>query len=429
MIPLIETKSSEEILLYQEEKLREHLAYLAEKSPYYQRLFKQHSIDWTTLKSLKDLSKIPTTKKEDLYTNNDDFFCVPTQEIVDFATTSGTLGDPVTFGLTDEDLDRLAYNEMISFQCASIQKGDRVQLMTTMDRRFMAGLAYFLGLRKMGASVIRVGAGIPQLQWDSILLYKPKYLISVPSFLLKMIEFAEQNNIDYRNSSVKGVICIGEALRNADLSPSLLHKKITEKWPLDLYSTYASTEMATAFTECEEKQGGHHHPELIICEILDDNLQEVAEGELGELVVTPLGVKGLPLLRYQTGDLVRKHSAKCSCGRNTYRIGPVEGRKQQMIKYKGTTLYPPIMHDLLSSFDEIKLHLIVLSHTDVGTDNLVVQIVSENTTDEFLHQVKDTFRAKLRVAPDVVFVSADEILPVVHNPLKRKQTFFIDQRN
>ncbi|ADX68275.1 phenylacetate--CoA ligase family protein [Weeksella virosa] len=429
MIPLIETKSSEEILLYQEEKLREHLAYLAEKSPYYQRLFKQHSIDWTTLKSLKDLSKIPTTKKEDLYTNNDDFFCVPTQEIVDFATTSGTLGDPVTFGLTDEDLDRLAYNEMISFQCASIQKGDRVQLMTTMDRRFMAGLAYFLGLRKMGASVIRVGAGIPQLQWDSILLYKPKYLISVPSFLLKMIEFAEQNNIDYRNSSVKGVICIGEALRNADLSPSLLHKKITEKWPLDLYSTYASTEMATAFTECEEKQGGHHHPELIICEILDDNLQEVAEGELGELVVTPLGVKGLPLLRYQTGDLVRKHSAKCSCGRNTYRIGPVEGRKQQMIKYKGTTLYPPIMHDLLSSFDEIKLHLIVLSHTDVGTDNLVIQIVSENTTDEFLHQVKDTFRAKLRVAPDVVFVSADEILPVVHNPLKRKPTFFIDQRN
>ena len=428
MIPIIETKSDQEILSFQEEKLREHLAYLAKNSPYYQRLFQENSIDWTTIKNLKDLSKIPTTKKEDLFSNNQDFFCVPMQSIVDFATTSGTLGDPVTFGLTDEDLDRLAYNEMISFQCASIQKGDRVQLMTTMDRRFMAGLAYFLGLRKMGASVIRVGAGIPQLQWDSILLYKPKYLIAVPSFLLKLIEYAEQNNIDYRNSSVKGVICIGEALRKADLSPSILHEKITEKWPLDLYSTYASTEMATAFTECEEKQGGHHHPELIICEVLDDDLQEVADGELGELVVTPLGVKGLPLLRFQTGDLVRKHSAKCSCGRNTYRIGPVEGRKQQMIKYKGTTLYPPIMHDLLSSFDEIKLHLILLSHSDIGTDHLVIQIVSENTSDEFLQKVKDLFRAKLRVAPDVVFVSVEEIQPIVHNPLKRKSTFFIDQR-
>ncbi len=428
MIPIIETKSDQEILSFQEEKLREHLAYLAKNSPYYQRLFQENSIDWSTIKTLKDLSKIPTTKKEDLFSNNQDFFCVPMQSIVDFATTSGTLGDPVTFGLTDEDLDRLAYNEMISFQCASIQKGDRVQLMTTMDRRFMAGLAYFLGLRKMGASVIRVGAGIPQLQWDSILLYKPKYLIAVPSFLLKLIEYAEQNNIDYRNSSVKGVICIGEALRKADLSPSILHEKITEKWPLDLYSTYASTEMATAFTECEEKQGGHHHPELIICEVLDDDLQEVADGELGELVVTPLGVKGLPLLRFQTGDLVRKHSTKCSCGRNTYRIGPVEGRKQQMIKYKGTTLYPPIMHDLLSSFDEIKLHLILLSHSDIGTDHLVIQIVSENTSDEFLQKVKDLFRAKLRVAPDVVFVSVEEIQPIVHNPLKRKPTFFIDQR-
>lgn len=428
MIPIIETKSDQEILSFQEEKLREHLAYLAKNSPYYQRLFQENSIDWTTIKTLKDLSKIPPTKKEDLFSNNQDFFCVPMHSIVDFATTSGTLGDPVTFGLTDEDLDRLAYNEMISFQCASIQKGDRVQLMTTMDRRFMAGLAYFLGLRKMGASVIRVGAGIPQLQWDSILLYKPKYLIAVPSFLLKLIEYAEQNNIDYRNSSVKGFICIGEALRKADLSPSILHEKITEKWPLDLYSTYASTEMATAFTECEEKQGGHHHPELIICEVLDDDLQEVADGELGELVVTPLGVKGLPLLRFQTGDLVRKHSAKCSCGRNTYRIGPVEGRKQQMIKYKGTTLYPPIMHDLLSSFDEIKLHLILLSHSDIGTDHLVIQIVSENTSDEFLQKVKDLFRAKLRVAPDVVFVSVEEIQPIVHNPLKRKSTFFIDQR-
>ena len=133
----------------------------------------------------------------------------------------------------------------------------------------MAGLAYFLGLRKLGAGVIRVGSGIPELQWDSILKYKPAYLISVPSFLLKLIEYAENHQINYKSSSVKGVICIGEALRDQDFNPTLLSDKITQKWPVQLYSSYASTEMSTAFTECETFQGGHHHPELIIVEVLD----------------------------------------------------------------------------------------------------------------------------------------------------------------
>src|SRR5690554_8237526 len=84
---------------------------------------------------------------------------------------------------------RLAFNEAQSFSCAGIQKNDIVQLMTTMDRRFMAGLAYFLGIRKLGAAIIRTGAGIPALQWESILNNKPTYLIAVPSFLLKMIDY------------------------------------------------------------------------------------------------------------------------------------------------------------------------------------------------------------------------------------------------
>ena len=118
------------------------------------------------MKTLEDLTKIPTTSKNDIQANNQDFFCVPQTEIVDYSTTSGTLGDLVTFGLSDKDLERLAYNEAISFVCAGIQKGDVVQMITTIDKRFMAGLAYFLGLRKMKVGVIRVGAGIPELQWD-----------------------------------------------------------------------------------------------------------------------------------------------------------------------------------------------------------------------------------------------------------------------
>lgn len=428
MIPIIETQTTAEITALQNQLLQKQIAYLMEKSPFYQQKFKEENIKLGTIQTINDLKKVSVTTKNDLQLYNDDFFCVPKQDILDYATTSGTLGDPVTFGLTDSDLERLAYNEMLSFQCAGVQKGDLVQLMTTMDRRFMAGLAYFLGLRKLGAGIVRVGAGVPPLQWDSILRYQPKYLIAVPSFILKMIEYAEENQIDYNNSSVKGIICIGEALRNSELQPTLLAQRIRDKWNVDLYSTYASTEMSAAFTECQQFKGGHHHPELIITEILDDEGNEVPNGALGELVITTLGIEAMPLLRFKTGDLVRKHSETCGCGRNTYRLGPVEGRKQQMIKYKGTTLYPPVMHDAVAHFKEVKLHLIEITSNEIGTDEICIRLFSTDRSEEFSSKLKDYFRAKLRVTPQITFEEETVLQKTIFDPLSRKPITFIDKR-
>lgn len=428
LYPKIEYASSQEIREFQEGKLQQLMQYLQSNSPYYQQLFKKHEIDISTIKNLNDLNKIPFTTKEDLQRNNKDFFCVTMEKIVDYSTTSGTLGDPVTFGLSDRDLERLAYNEAISFAASGIRAGDLVQMMTTIDKRFMAGLAYFLGLKKMGASVIRMGPGIPELQWDSILRYKPKYLITVPSFLLKMIEYAENHGINYKKSSVYGAVCIGESLRNQDFTDSELAKKIKEKWNIQLFSTYASTEMSTAFAECEFQKGGHHHPELIIAEILDNEGNNVSEGEDGELVVTTLGVEALPLLRFKTGDLVRGHYEKCKCGRNTMRLGPVVGRKKQMIKYKGTTIYPPAMNDILNGFESIALYQIIIKNSELGTDEILVKLSCENADDDFLHEVRDRFRAKLRVAPKIELVEYDILIKNVLDPKSRKPVQFVDLR-
>lgn len=421
-------QSTADIEGIQEGLLQEQLDYLAGHSPFYQHLFAKHGIDVSAVKKLADLELLPTTCKDDLQLYNDDFLCVPQEEIIDYCTTSGTLGTPVTFGLTDKDLDRLARNEMQSFVTAGVKRGDRVQLMTTMDRRFMAGLAYFLGLRKLGAGVIRVGSGIPEMQWDSILKYKPSYLIAVPSFLLKLIEYAEQHGIDYANCSVKAVICIGEALRDKDLNNTILTERILAKWKVKLHSTYASTEMGAAFTECDHFKGGHVQADLIITEILDEEGRVVADGESGELVITTLGVEGLPLLRFKTGDIVRKYVEPCACGRNSYRIGPVEGRKQHMVKYKGTTLYPPAMHDLLAGFPEILLHQIELFHNEIGTDEIIIRLVSANQTDEFVSTIKDHFRAKLRVAPKIELCVMEVLQLSVFNPLSRKPITFVDNR-
>lgn len=427
-IPFIETASQQEIKVYQEQKLGEALRYVAQNSPYYKVLFENEGIDINTIQTIADLQKIPVTTKEQLQEFNDDFLCVPKSAVVDYATTSGTSGKPVTFGLTDKDLDRLAYNEAISFACSGIKEGDAVQLMTTIDRRFMAGLAYFLGIRKLKASIIRVGAGVPELQWDSILKYKPAYVITVPSFLLKLIEYAETHGIDYNASGIKGAICIGEPLRNQDFSQNILSKKITEKWYIKLYSTYASTEMSTAFAECEYMVGGHHHPELIIAEVLDTNDNPITDGSAGELTVTTLGIEGMPLVRFKTGDIVQLHSEPCKCGRNTVRIGPVIGRKQQMIKYKGTTLYPPAMTDLLQSFSEIQSHIIEISTNSLGTDEILIKAAAANPTEELLTEIKDHFRAKLRVTPKIIFVSIQELNAIMFNPMSRKPVNFIDNR-
>jgi len=428
MIPDIEKKSKEEIKQLQEEKLQELLSFVSTKSPYYKRLFIEYSIDISAIKKLEDLTKIPVTTKDNLQQYNDDFFCVDKSKVIDYVTTSGTTGKPVFFGLTDKDLDRLAYNEAISFACSKVTSEDTIQLMTTIDRRFMAGLAYFLGARKLSAGIIRVGSGIPELQWDSIQKFKPTYLIAVPSFLLKLIEFAEKNDIDQNKSSVKGVICIGESLKNQDFTLNVLSKKIKEKWNIELYSTYASTEMGTAFAECEYQIGGHHHPELIITEILDDDNQPVKNGEEGELVVTTLGVEGMPLLRFKTGDIVKAHYEPCDCGRNTMRLGPVVGRKKQMIKYKGTTIYPPAMYNLLNDFPEIKNYIIEIDENEIGTDKITIKLGAKETSDELITNIKDHFRAKLRVAPELEFVSISEISKLQFPKLSRKPMLFIDKR-
>ena len=106
--PDIQFHSPEEIKLYQEARLSETLAYLQAHSRFYQQMFKEHSIDTTRIKKIEDLQQIPVTTKTDLQLHNSEFICVDPDDIIDYVTTSGTLGDPVTFVLTSKDLDRLA---------------------------------------------------------------------------------------------------------------------------------------------------------------------------------------------------------------------------------------------------------------------------------------------------------------------------------
>ncbi len=421
------TASIEQIKELQWIALEKQLRYLARNSKFYRELFKKSGIAPGQIKSYSEFQKIPLTTKEDLQEGNDDFLCVPQGDIIDFVTTSGTLGKPVSFALNEADLQRLATNEMESFRMVGVKKQDVVQITTTLDRRFMAGMAYFLGLRKLGAGIVRTGSGLPQLQWDSIARFKPRFLVAVPSFLLKMIEYAQANNININDSSVRAVICIGEPIRDLEFNLNSLGRKISREWKIELFSTYASTEMATAFTECAAHRGNHAQPELIYTEMLDQAGAPVNPGEPGELVITTLQTETMPLLRFATGDMVSYCEEPCQCGRNSLRLSPVIGRKKQMIKFKGTSLYPQHIIEAISDFKGMEAFVIEVSSNALGTDALVIKI-PEFLPYEKVSLLREHLKSRLQVTPGLEQVSLSLIEDLRSPQGSRKPRVFIDYR-
>jgi len=401
-------------------KLQELIQYVSENSTFYKKMLKEKGVSVGDIISDSDLAKLPFTTKDDLAQFNDDFLCVAKNQVADFVTTSGTLSDPVTFYLTQKDLDRLATNEASSLKCAGGSSDDIYQLMTTIDKRFMAGLAYNLGINKLGAGIVRVGPGAPYLQWESIIRFSPTVLIAIPSFIPKMLDYALANSIDFKNTSVKSIICIGEPIRNEDFTYNELGKRITSQWNVNLYSTYASTEMGAAFTECTAGNGGHLNPELLVLEVVDDAGSLVENGALGEVVITTLGVEGMPLIRYKTGDLCHVHFDACGCGRKTTRLGPVVGRKQQMIKFKGTTIFPPAIFDVLDMMEEISLNQVEISKCEFGNDIITILLTEELDSPIFRKRISSLFKSKLRVTPNFRFITKTILTQQIFKEDKRK---------
>lgn len=221
----------------------------------------------------------------------------------------------------------------------------------------------------------------------------------------------------------------GEALRDTDFSNNTLGAKITELWPeLELFSTYASTEMQTSITECGHHCGGHVPADMLLVELLDEQNNPVPEGEEGEVVITTLGVRGMPLLRFKTGDICIVRTGRCACGRTTMRLSSVIGRRGQMIKFKGTTLYPPALYDVLENIPGVNNYIIEVFTGSLGTDQIVLRIGSTRRDEAFEKEIKDTFRSKVRVAPEVVFEPVEYIAKKQMPQMSRKQIKFVDLR-
>lgn len=416
-----------EIAACQDNLLQRHVSYLAGNSSFYRTLFKDLGVRPEEIARLSDLTQLPFTCKSDLESRHCEFLAVGHEEIVDICLTSGTTGKPIAMLQSSGDLERLACNEEISFRAAGFSSADRVLLAVATDRCFMAGLAYFLGLTRIKATVLRSGSGNTALTTELIKNFHPSALVGVPSLLLNVGERLQQEGISPAELSIKRIVCIGEPVRGQDLALSPLGAKLRELWQCPIFGTYASTEMATSFTDCTEGAGGHLIPELIALEIVDEAGALVPAGTFGEVVVTPLGVTGMPLLRFKTGDIAKLHVDPCSCGRNTHRLGPIIGRKSQMLKCHGTTVYPPAIFTVLQEMQEVRGYYIEVESEFALSDR--IRVVA-GSADPLLcaDLVAEKIAAAIRVKPEVVIVSPEEILRVTMKEGKRKPVTFFDNR-
>jgi phenylacetate-CoA ligase len=422
-------EAPEKIAACTDRLLAQHVQYCYEHSRFYRQRFDSAGLGPEDLRRVAELRRLPFTTKADLAEHARELLCVPERQVVDICQTSGTTGAPVALLQTERDLQRLAYNEQLCFTAAGLTPEDRVVVACALDRCFMAGLAYFEGLRRIGCTAIRAGAASPSVIAEAVLTYQPSAIIGVPSILLETGRVLQRRGTDPSSLGIGRLICIGEPVREADLSPSALGERLSRLWGAQVLSTYASTEMATSFAECAEGRGGGHvHPDLIAVEIVDEAGDPVPPGEAGEVVATPLQVTAMPLLRLKTGDVATLLTEPCPCGRNTYRMGPVRGRKAQMLKVRGTTVYPTAIFAALQSMDGIRNFCLEVYQDYELSDRIRVLVGLDDGTRLTAEEISDRIRGRVRVKPEVVIAAVDQIQKRIVVEGRRKPVLVFDYR-
>ncbi len=388
-----------------------------ERSPFYREWLR----NW---KEAPPLDQVPLVDKHMLSERNLDFLCVPRDEIVEIVTTSGTTGEPLLWMLTDSDLRRLAENERISFECAGLTGRDTVLVAVAMDRCFMAGLAYWLGLRELTCGMVRTGVASPLLVLEMIQRVQPTAIVAVPSFLRVIADKARETGLDLAGCSVKKAVCIGEPIRDSALALNTSGRAIESMWGAKVFSTYGVTELANSLCECEASAGGHLHDEQLHLEVLDDDGQAVADGQVGEVVATTFGVEAMPVIRYRTGDCAALIREPCACGRTTPRLGPIVGRKDQKLKFKGASLFPSTLQAVLEQAEGVEAFVIVARAENELSDSIEVLVHGGAA----VAALRETLQARSKITPLIRHVPRAEIEALQMPPQARKRRTFVDLR-
>ena len=362
----------EEVRALQLEKLKAQVAWTYDRVAWYRERMDALGVAPGDIRSLDDVRKLPFTDKSVL---RDTFpyglFAVPLDEVVELHASSGTTGKPIVVGYNAHDMD--VWSDCIArlAQMAGVVPGDRVQMAFGYGM-FTGGFGLHYGCQKLGCMMIPAGSGNTERHIAMIGDYGTTVLIATPSYALHMCEVGERLGFDWEASTLRVGLFGGEPC------PPGLKAEIEERMHIVCTDNYGLTEVMGPGVsgECLAARDMQHIAEdHFLWEVVDPETGEpVGEGEMGELVLTPLDKQAIPVLRYRTHDLTRVVCEPCACGRTSARMQKVRARCDDMLIIRGTNVFPSQVEDVLSGIRGVTPHYRIVVETANGLDRMTVHV-------------------------------------------------------
>ena len=396
-----ETFSRSEMEALQLERLQETVKRVYEKVPYYRNKMDEVGIKPSDITSLKDLSKLPFTTKQDMRdTYPFGLFTVPRKDLLRVHASSGTTGKPTVVGYTKKDLE--IWSECVArLAVAGGATAEDMAQICFGYGMFTGALGLHYGLEKVGATIVPSSTGNTQKQIMYMQDFESSLLVATPSYALRIAEVANEMGIDPKKD-----LHIKVGLVGSELMTEAMREEMYKAWGRDIKLTqnYGMSELMGPGVsgECLELCGMHINEDHFIPEIIDPNTGEVLPpGEKGELVITCVTKEALPLIRYRTKDISRLIYEKCKCGRTTVRMENLSGRTDDMLKIRGVNVFPSQIEEVIIKMDSFGPHYEIIVTRKNHSDSLEirVELLPEKMTDSYreLESLEKEVRNKLKI--------------------------------
>ncbi|MBQ4132361.1 MAG: phenylacetate--CoA ligase [Desulfovibrionaceae bacterium] len=411
--PIIETMPRAELEALQVRKLRELIAHL-QNSRFYAEQFKEMGLGPESVKTLADLRKFKfTTKKHLRAAYPYGMLAVPKDDCVRLHASSGTTGVATVILHTQGDIDHWADLMARSLYAAGVRRSDILQN-TSGYGMFTGGLGIHYGSERLGCLTVPAGAGNTERQIKFMFDFGVTVAHIIPSYALYLASYLEKHGIDPKTLPLR-IAVIG-----AEPHTEETRRKVEKFLDVKAYNSYGLSEMngpGVAF-ECVHQAGMHIWEDAYIAEIIDPETGEpLPDGEVGELVLTTLDRRGMPLLRYRTRDLTRFIPGECACGRTHRRLDRMLGRADDMLIIKGVNVYPMQIEQVLMGIEEVGENYVIEIYNDGIMDDLriKVEVASKHFVEDMraLRSLQQLITTRLK--NEILFTPKVEL--VEHNSL------------
>lgn len=344
---------------FQALKLRQTVAYVMEKSPFYRSLFSQYNIHPSMFQSLADLRRLPFTEPVDIIKDPYRFVCVPMGGIARIVslTTSGTAGERKRIFFTKGDLHRIIDQLAINTKMVLNNKGGVIQIMLPGETIMGQADALARGVVEAGATPVVTGI-TPDMEEQIGAIEKHGSTILVGySFYLHRLTTLAAERFKIREMGIESIVTTGEPL------PRAVRKTLESAWGAKVFCHYGLTEMGfNAGMGCHSGRGYHIFEGDCLVEVIDPHTGQPVDGdEEGELVITSLKREGMPLIRYRTGDITTILTKQCECGSILKRIDMIPRRKGTAITIDTGEIHPFSFDETLFSIPDILDYRLAIS--------------------------------------------------------------------